>query len=354
MAFAVCAFAFFATLHASGQALPPSASAVAPAQSEAEITKLLTTGQWYFQGQNWSNLRIFKADGTFITLNRNNGENGAWKVADGAILLIYASSQDKIMLPLRPEGCRGQDRKGHPIVVMQRDGDATIPAPPEAIKPEVIEAGKASKQTEAEVKALLTDGRWFCQGQSWSNTRVFTAGGTYKGGGDGLWKMDAANGMVDLGDDKLILPVDPKGTIGIDAHGLPFVAVHQPLPNPAPPEKMADRNIVNTSAQTDAAIKELLVKGQWRFQGESWENVRVFKPDGTFYTQRRAGEGGTWKIISGMVVLSFKSTENTILLPVDPEGTVGKDSELRPMIVFQEPLDPTAPVPNDTPIAANP
>ncbi len=140
-------------------------------------------------------------------------------------------------------------------------------------------------------------------------------------------------------EDNFILPVDPKGTNGIDSKGNPMIVLRQPIkPLPA---KMSGVQTVNHSAQTDAMIGAMLTQGQWYFQGRSWANTRIFRPDGTFYTQHRPGEGGTWKIIDGMVVLSFQSSEtseNLLMLPIDPQLTIGQDPEGIPILVYQQPL----------------
>src|SRR5882757_408715 len=85
----------------------------------------------------------------------------------------------------------------------------------------------ARAQTDAEAATLLTTGQWWFKGASWGNFRTFLPDGTFHARQKiGTWKI--ADGMVVLTFpdhvDKLILPLDPKGTKGIDANGLPLMA----------------------------------------------------------------------------------------------------------------------------------
>jgi hypothetical protein len=331
---------------------PPMVVATSFASVDPALKAILTQGQWYIQGMNWSNVREFKKDGTFTT-QRNAGEHGTWTVEGGVLQLTFKSSaMDKIFLPINPKGSKGIDGQGGKMIALQQPLVEPMPdpVPPAEITPAMIEAAETSTQPEDEIKAMLVQGQWYFQGKSWANVRVFNPDGTFKGGGDGTWKI--ADGMVVVDShgkqDNFILPVDPKGTNGVDSKGNPMIVLRQPI-KPLPP-KMGDVQTVNHSTQTDAMIGATLTQGQWHFQGRSWANTRVFRPDGTFYTQQRPGEGGTWKIIDGIVVLSFKSSENLLMLPIDTQLTIGQDPEGIPILVFQEPLSESEPTPAPTPI----
>ncbi len=206
---------------------------------------------------------------------------------------------------------------------------------------------RAADQTNDEITALLTTGQWVFQGKNWANARTFAADGTFHGRKSGNWKIE--NGKIRLifadHEDDLILPLDPKGTKGIDANGLPLMASQQqagvPFSTPAPV-------IAASFASVDPALKAMLTQGQWYTQGMNWSNVREFKPDGTFTTQRNTGESGTWTVEGGAVLLTFRSSAvDKIYLPVNPKGSKGVDGQGGKMIALQQPLvEPTpAPVP---------
>lgn len=342
-------------------AAPPASPLVTPPPKPAEpvppeVLRMLTQGQWYIQGMNWSQVRVFKQDGTFTT-QRDKGQDGNWRVEGNTVVLAYRGVEDKISLPLNPDGSKGVDSKGNRMIALRQPlVEPTPPViPPAEIRPVVYADAQSSKQTPEEIAGLLTVGQWFFQGKSWANVRVFKPDGTFKGGGDGTWKVENGKVIVDSKgkQDNFFLPVKIDGTVGIDSKGIPFVAFQQPLkPLPA---KMIGSGSRNNSAQTDETIKAILFEGQWFFQGRSWANVRVFRPDGTFFTQNRPGEGGTWKIIDGMVVISIKATsnENQLMFPIDPQLTIGQDPEGIPIIIFQQPLSQPTPTPTPPPALAN-
>ena len=79
-----------------------------------------------------------------------------------------------------------------------------------------------------------------------------------------------------------------------------------------------------------------------------WCWVRNFQPDGTFTTDGRSIESGSWAIKGNSVVLTFADHTDTMTLPVDPDGCDGTDAAGSPVHWVQLPPQPR----NATPEAA--
>ncbi len=105
-----------------------------------------------------------------------------------------------------------------------------------------VPSASATEQTEDEINAILSTGTWHFQGIPWGNDRVFKPDRTFTGGGAAgvtTWKL--VNGELILYSNnkemKLFLPLDPKGTRGLDSRGSPVV-IYQigqpPPPSPTP------------------------------------------------------------------------------------------------------------------------
>src|ERR1700677_3152723 len=93
----------------------------------------------------------------------------------------------------------------------------------------------AEEQTREQAIALLTSGIWHFAGENWSNDRVFDPKGkvlVQASNAKGIirWKMDSKQVTIifDDHDDILYLPIDPKGTKGMDQHGNDVVATLVP------------------------------------------------------------------------------------------------------------------------------
>ena len=71
-----------------------------------------------FSGPNWSSVRIFNKDGTFITKNKPN-ESGQWRIGTTAVELVYDNgNKNTISLPLNPAGTAGKDHSGKTVTVV--------------------------------------------------------------------------------------------------------------------------------------------------------------------------------------------------------------------------------------------
>jgi hypothetical protein len=206
-------------------------------------------------------------------------------------------------------------------------------------------AARALDQTREEAIALLTSGMWHFAGADWSNDRIFNPKGTVlvrasNANGTIKWKMDSKQVMIIFGDhyDVLYLPIDPKGTKGMDGHGNEIVATLIPgsgnVSAPAAPPSALDGL---KSLQPGAAgarslpTADQLLATKWKFDGASWSEIRTFLPDGTMTIENNPNLAH-WQITGTKIIMTFKDHKDILYLPLDPKGTKGEDSHGRLVI----------------------
>lgn len=92
---------------------------------------LLVSGPWKLSTNNGSDIRIFKADGTFTTLDKP-AENGRWSATKDSVILSFPSGHAvALTLPLNPAGTAGMADDGSLItaVLLNTTAAATTPKP---------------------------------------------------------------------------------------------------------------------------------------------------------------------------------------------------------------------------------
>ncbi|HWB60357.1 MAG TPA: serine/threonine-protein kinase, partial [Chthoniobacteraceae bacterium] len=277
---------------------------------------LLFSGAWQFTGMNVSATRVFNSDGSFTT-NGDATASGKWWAETDKIVMAFRDGHTETMeLPLNSKGTAGTDRDGNAMIASLAGNAATPPSPGAGGDEDI---------------ALLMAGRWYFFGASWSAIRTFYENGTFasepRAEETGKWKR--RDGAIDLlfdngNRDAFLLPMDAKGTLGVDTHGFPCIAY---LLGPAP---AARPGATPSPAPTTANIPEetttsLLVSGPWRMWGKNWSARRTFRSDGSFFSDNDSSSArGKWKITGGSVELSFEDGHKDILqLPLNPAGTRG-------------------------------
>lgn len=89
-----------------------------------QMTDMITSSPWKFSAGRWTNVRLFKKDGTFTTLNRPN-ESGHWRLAaDGMTLTFRDGHKDMLNLPIKPQGSKGFSQEGEPMTAVQQGATA--------------------------------------------------------------------------------------------------------------------------------------------------------------------------------------------------------------------------------------
>lgn len=215
-------------------------------------------------------------------------------------------------------------------------------------------------QSKEAAAVALVAAPWRITAKWWFNIRTFAKDGTFTTQGwedqGGTWAI--ADNVVtltftkDAHKETLSLPIDPRGTTGLDKNGIPVAAIATPPPGPP---AMVDMQ----------ATAALLASGPWRIKGGWWATIRNFTKDGGFTTPGNGGETGTWKIANNMVILTFPDGHNdTFNLPLDAKVTYGADRNGAPTVANLQDLvaeknakpvpgfgsaNPPAPVPVATP-----
>ncbi|HWB59575.1 MAG TPA: hypothetical protein VG733_08785, partial [Chthoniobacteraceae bacterium] len=109
--------------------LKPLAGGSTPApgadQSPAGITALLTSKEWRFDGANWSETRVFRADG-LMTID-NDARTAHWQIAGDKIVITFKDHKDVLFLPLDPKGTKGQGGYGRLFIATQVTEAAPAP-----------------------------------------------------------------------------------------------------------------------------------------------------------------------------------------------------------------------------------
>lgn len=116
-------------------AFTPSARAVDEQQKAATVT-LLLSGPWSFHAGKWTNVRTFKKNGSFTTINKPN-ESGTWRIYKNSLLLTFTDKhQDTVLLPLNASGSKGTSSGGEEMTaILQATATATPASSPSSFIP---------------------------------------------------------------------------------------------------------------------------------------------------------------------------------------------------------------------------
>jgi len=346
-----------------------SSRVLADDPDSAATLSLLTSGQWKLTKKAGSDVRMFNKDGTFTTLDKKD-DTGQWVMTKDFVILIFPNGhKDALDLPLNPKGTDGYTDSGEPItavlVVPAAPNSAPLvasgtssPAPGQPEAPAASPSAPASppivmsEKEKAATVALLASKRWRFIGGWWYVIRVFDKDGTFttvdSPGDHGTWVItDRAINLTfpDGHIDAILLPLDPKGTDGLDKDGGYVTVIQCDLPpvvithvqnsmdaffHPAPtPHVMTPKEL--------GATATMLVSVPWRFTGRKWTSCRVFDKNGTFATVNKEKETGIWVISDNKIVLTFADGhDDTLSLPLYPAGTEGTDKDGGATIAIQQ------------------
>jgi hypothetical protein len=324
--------------------------ACAEEQSADDAAYLLTSGPWKITFQKGVVLiRVFKRDGTFFTPDRPD-QTGRWEVVRKTVVQTHPDGhQDLFALPLRAEGTVGSSWEGEALrAVLDKSAPVVASTAPlvsqPAATPQVAastppaasappdEAAPSPTAVSAQAKTpagiLLISAPWKFLASSWFSVRIFAQDGTFTTIGNkeqhGTWDISSTAITLTFADthkETVSLPLDPKGTGGLDKQGRPITASIQTPPRT--PTVMDDR--------TKAATTALLISAPWKIKGSWWSTIRTFASDGTFATPGNGGESGPWVIADNKIFLTVPDGhKDTLSLPLDAKGTDGADRDGAP------------------------
>ena len=215
-------------------------------QSHEDIVNLLTNGVWHFEGNDWSNDRVFQRNGTVLVRAGNARGVIKWKIASGQVNIIFEDHIDVLYLPIDPKGTKGMDEHGNDILATIVPGSAGASSgPPSALdslrpmgQPAGAAASSMAPQTAMDVTGLLISKKWRFDGANWTETRVFKMDGTMTIEGsdrEARWQIAGGKVVMAFKDHKdiLMLPLDPKGTKGMDEYGRLVIATQVTDSTPA-------------------------------------------------------------------------------------------------------------------------
>jgi hypothetical protein len=199
---------------------------------------------------------------------------------------------------------------------------------------------RADRQSRADATAILTSGTWHFKSKNISSDRVFDPKGTMtvKGekGKDSVakWKVDYKEVTITYSyyTETLTLPLDPKGTSGLDGWGDELTATLQegatPIATPTPVPTGLDALQTAPATPAQSSIVAVLTARKWHFAGTNWADDRTFAANGTVTVEngRTASGPGRWQIVGGQLVMTFSDHREILALPLDPKGTKGADS----------------------------
>ncbi len=244
------------TTMTAASAPAPAPQAVQP-KIPATPADLLLSGPWKLSTKTRSDIRVFMKDGTFKNLNEPDVQ-GKWMMTKDFVILIFPGGhKDALYLPLNPRGTDGLADNGDTLTATLENtaaGNGNTAASDSAAAPQPVPASVAPApdpqsaapvaQDPAAATGLLVSGPWKISGTGDGNPsriRTFDKAGTFSTAGHedeyGWWKI--VNNIViltfaDTHKESLKLPLDPKGTSGLDKDGSPISAV---LQSPAPSGK---------------------------------------------------------------------------------------------------------------------
>jgi hypothetical protein len=204
-----------------------------------------------------------------------------------------------------------------------------------------IPTARADRQSRADAIAILTSGTWHFKGKHFDISKVFdpngkmtTPGGTGKDS-TAKWKVDYKQVTISYSyyEEILLLPLDPKGTTGIDGWGDRFTATctgagGTPVATPTPvPTGLDALQGVTPSGPALTAIMNQLTAKKWHFAGTDWSDDRTFAADGTLKVANgKAAGAARWQIMGGQVVMIFADHRENMALPLDPKAAKGTDA----------------------------
>jgi hypothetical protein len=210
-------------------------------QTREQAIALLTSGIWHFAGVNWSNDRVFDPKGRVLVQASNANGIIKWKMDSKQVTIIFEDHDDVMFLPIDPKGTKAMDQHGNDVIATQIPGSTNASAPAtgapsalSALKPLV--PGAAAPPTTAQ---LLTAKKWHFAGASWEEERTFDPNGTMtieNNANVARWQVTAREVVMTFKDHKdiLYLPLDPKGTKGMDAYGRLIIATQGVVPDSVP------------------------------------------------------------------------------------------------------------------------
>lgn len=327
------------------------------ARMQSSYVTLLVSAPWKITGKGWSVNRIFAKDGTFTT-EGHPVEYGTWKFDAGKILLIFNSGDriDTFDLPVDPKGTEGADRLGIPEIAMMAQAQPVAVAVPAMANPAVAAGGATAASPPKGDPALiaqLVSRPWKWLGENWFVVRVLAPDGTFStlsSNEAGSWEIDRNGVTLVFSDghrDTMPLPLKLDGGIpATDSKGNAVAII--------PGKVIAPANAVATPAPATspgeiAKASAVLVAAPWKITGGWWSAVRIFGKDGTFTTIGHPREYGSWKIADDKVAFTYPDGHiDTLLLPLDPNGTDGGDSAGRPVYAVRQPVAAEAPTPAPT------
>ena len=229
---------------------PPRAGVVR--QNNAAATALLVSGPWKITAASWFAIRNFDRDGTFTTVAHPN-DRGQWGIGNGQVVLAFEDGhRDTLSLPVDPKGTAGRGSDGTPFNAVR---GTPAPAPSGTVIQSEMDSffhsssasSTVTAQEKAAAAALLVSAPWKIIGSGWAAVRVFARDGTFttpeKTNEYGLWKIANDKIEITLADghvNSLLLPLDPKGSDGVDQDRAPLTAILQDstagtaTPAPAP------------------------------------------------------------------------------------------------------------------------
>ena len=204
----------------------------APRQIPATPADLLISGQWKLSSKTRNDIRVFMKDGTFKTLN-TPAATGQWEITkDFVIMLLPGGHKDVIYLPLNPAGSSGLADNGDALTATLEN-----PAPTGGPTADVPTSNTIAAPTQSSAADVLVSAPWTISSEgdaASSRVRTFARDGTFSTAGHedeyGWWKI--VNNIViltfaDEHKESLKLPLNPKGTSGLDKSGSPISAVQK-------------------------------------------------------------------------------------------------------------------------------
>jgi hypothetical protein len=109
-------------------------------QSNQDITAILTTGYWHFDGAKAWHVMRFNKDGTFVggalnpdgSFRETSGWDGTWKITVDSVVATYSSRPASLTLhlPVNPVGIQGVDATGQQITLVSNSTTADESGPP--------------------------------------------------------------------------------------------------------------------------------------------------------------------------------------------------------------------------------
>src|ERR1700677_2406108 len=235
----------------------------------------------------------------------------------------------------------------------------------------ILPGARAANQERQNPGEILLSGSWQISGQGMGNAITFARDGSFTTENmldkPGSWRIYGKLLLLGFGDgqkDTFPLPLNPKGTPGTDDHGNAITAAMlgataggtAPAPLPTPATSLPPLALM--SGKENATTVALLISAPWKVSENGGSRIRIFDKDGTFTTKNRPAEHGTWEISGNAVTFTFEADghKDTLMLPLDPNGTAGTSQNGRPISAVQlaTAAPDTAAAPGATPAVSEP